>query len=1761
MQSLFRLIGQMDNLNIFARTKTAVAFGFLLIAGFAGTAQDLSRHNWHFGTGGQGIRFNRTSNTPSLVTQPNALGMGGSAVATDATNANVLFYSNSIQVFDATHAQMPNGFGLAGNPSGNQPVAICPVPGTPGQYYVFTNSASFPAGGSVVVSTVDMNAFGNSIFPAPPTGDVTTKNQPLGLPAGSRSEAMIIIPHDNGTDYWLITHENNSDNYTVTHVQPGGVFTHTTFNGLTGGLAISAGNFAYDSLNSRLAVVPQTADRNIIILDFDDASGVLSFNQFVFNSAHAAANALYDAEWSPNGRFLYFSRLNNSGTDAQVLQFDLLNPLNTLAAVLPSGVFRSYGLQLAPDTTIYHLYESSAGVFRVGRINEPDSLAASVAYEPVAFMSNPNFNGQQFPAFSPGMPFNLSVSFTTSGNCSNTPVSFYPTVTPAADSLLWDFGDGNGASQWSPIHTYDAGGSYPVTVTAFLNGRRASFTANVVITQFDLRLSLVQDTTACKCELPVNNGIPPCPNNTADDFRVTVSIQGGTPTSIIWSNGDTGPTLTPDSAGYYYVVVTDVTGCTAYAGVNVREYGKQDQRANIWYFGQNAGIDFNLIPRVAITGPVNSPEGVSVISDRNGNVILSTDGQRVYDRNDNEIPIPVPPGIGGEPGATQSALIIPVPGDETLYYIFTTQEVHGANTYELRYSLYDVKLNNGDGGLAQVNQLLFSRSTERITGNTNWLIAHEFGNNSFRAYRITPSGILNPVITSIGSDYPITDEGFAQGYMKLGGLNRLAVGLSRKTSPTNYEVVAVEVFDFIDSTGVITNYRSIVPTYSGAPAGQLYGLEFVSNKLFATVRNITPGQSALIEFYFDSLGRIRQITPPLAPVAEDLGAIQLGPDGTIYVAVNNRPFLGVINFNPDTTLISGIIVNGFALAGGTQSRLGLPNFIQQIGNPVQPPGMQITGFCEGSPTTFLAFGTDPIDRFQWSFGDGFGSTQAEAQHTYPIVGVPTNYTVSLRITNRCGLDTTIFQTITIFPPPSNPTFLPAGVSQPVLCNGPLTLEALPLSNPELPQLSFNWSTGDTTRTIVVNQQSIISVTITNRLNGCTSAGSILVADNRPVVELGPNQTLCQNTPVFPLNAQNPGSVYQWTINGAPAGTSQTRSVDSTVPGVFEYKVEVTDPITTCRVRDSVTFIFNESPAFTAVASNTTACGTLTGQIALTINSPATGLFTYIVTGPSTSLSGIDRPAGPVLPPFTGLGAGSYAITVTDQISGCSTVDVVGISDNAFNITSVIRQNNCDPLILQVSHTTALPFTYRVINTTTNTVAASGSGTGSPFNTAGVPSGTYVVEMTAGGCVSVSPSQTFNQDPVVGITGFTVNACSNPISVGVIGGTGWTWSGPNITSSNTLQTITANPPQGNQVYTVRVTETGFCPLDTTVTVFVNNNVVADFNQSDACENQVTLSASVTPAGSYTFRWYRNGVLIPGGQTILAGLADNGAAYRVEVVSSLSGCVFTSATKNVIVAGDLQLTITTTPPCEGLEFTLTGSSNLPGTNFQWAVNGTNIPGGTTASITRTTPGLYRLTGSVPGCTEFVEREIVLLPVTPGSLPQRALICNNPANPDPGTREILLNAGGGFASYQWYQGGVLLPGETGQTLLVTEPGIFRVDLVNVFGCPSSDQTEVIEECNPRIVAPNAFRPGSSLNENREFNIFTFFIEDAGFEVIIFDRWGGPVFRSNDRNFRWNGGYNNNPNQLLPAGTYTYVVRYRSAYRPQDGVKEQRGGVVLMR
>lgn len=1702
-------------------------------------AQDLTRHNWYFGNSQDGIRFNRSDNTATLVAnQATPFGTGGSAVATDPATANLLFYSDGASVYDACHILMPNGNGLTGNNSANQPVAISPVPGQTNKYFVFTSTASFDAGGIISVSVVDMGLFGNAVFPSPSTGDLESKNVLLaGL--NNRSEGMIIVPHNNGNDFWLITHEVNSQNYSATLINAAsytGTFNTTTTAGV--GLPITVANFCFNAALNKMAVSPQGPSTDALILNFDNTNGTFTFDRFIFNSGlpTTANQSIYDIEWSFSGQFLYLSRVGEAGINADLFQYDYSNASITFASILPAPVFRSFGIQVAPDSAIYHLYQAiSGGPLLLGKFTDIDSVASKVIYDRIPFGNN-DVAATQFPSFLPRENINLTVSFTSIGTCQNAPTAFFSTVSPGADSLVWDFGDGNGATGASPIYTYDQAQTFTVTLTAFYQGQSQTASQPVTINAFPLQLQLVQDTTACRSEFP-----PPRGSSSPQQFQVTAAVSGGTPASAIWSNGDTGLTLTPDSAGYYYVVVTDASGCSAYAGVNVKEYGLQDQRANIWYFGNKAGIDFNPLPNPPVPlddSAMDAPEGTSTISDRNGDVLFYTDGDKVYNRNHVEIAT----GIGGDPLSAQAALIVPVPGDETLYYIFTTQAIDGTSANELRYSLFDLKQNGGLGAVTQQNILLFAKSTERITANGRWLITHEYGNNTFRAYPITATGIGDPVFSSIGSDHTFKSAQQGEGYMKLGTRGNLALALSNPGTSN-----LVELFTLVDSSGAITNFRQIDLQ---EPNGQVYGVEFspAGNKLFATLKG-SPAPSTVYEYFLDSLERPfkRNVTP--APTQE-LGALQVGPDGQIYVAINGSNVLGTIQAVEDTTQISPINFSGFTLAAGTNSRLGLPNFTQIVSNAVGGPAIDFSGVCLGLPTEFNGTPTDAIDEFQWFFGDGGSDTDPNPTHTYAAAG---KYSVSMILTNRCGLNVTLVEPITIFPQPPAPTVPGASA----LCFGPVTLNA---NTGNLPGYTYLWSNGETTQQVVVAEPEILDVTNTDA-NGCTSTAQTIVVDNRPQLDFGPDITICEDNNTPALNAQNPGATYQWTINGTPSISSRVLAVDTSTPGVFTYAVTVTDPVTTCFIVEDKTYTINVSPAFTLSGVSPTTCGGTDGSISLQMNpsTPAGGPYSFFLTGPGGfNQQGIDQTAPTLVGPLGGQRAGTFSGIVTDQISGCTISQALGLSDPA-TFTFDFNGSNCDPNNISVSITGGAPINpilYRFTNGTSGQVVTT---TDIPNALMSPGAGNYVVELhenNGTGCLAtLTKNIAVTPKPIV----FTDALCAAPAtltaSLAFDPASTFSWTGPGIVNGANSPTIELN---ASGTYQVTATTTLGCDVVDSFDVVYDGSLVPDLSQSDACQNAVVLTA--TPSGPYTYRWFRGGVFQSTllGQQVAVTTADNGSNFFVRVVNTLNGCIYDSPVETVNVVGVVNANVTSTPACDDDQpFTLTAATSATGVAYQWFFNNVAIANESNSTLSRNEEGIYRVEISKSVCNASSQIQIIKAPVPVGNLPNRAIICDDPENSDPTTSQVDLDPGN-FSSYNWFKNELTL-GTTDQVFTADSEGIYAVDITNSFGCVTRDETEVLSQCIPKLVAPNAFRPTSSTSANREFSVFSFFITDE-FQVFIYNRWGELVFQSNDRFFKWNGTYNNS-GQPLPGGSYAYIIKYVSSFRPELGIQEQRGGVALIR
>jgi hypothetical protein len=122
----------------------------------------------------------------------------------------------------------------------------------------------------------------------------------------------------------------------------------------------------------------------------------------------------------------------------------------------------------------------------------------------------------------------------------------------------------------------------------------------------------------------------------------------------------------------------------------------QKQNA-VWYFGYNAGLDFNTDPPTPLHGEMNTLEGCASIADPNGNLLFYTDGGHVWDRQDHIMPNGF--GLLGGNSSTQSALIVPLPASCTKYYLFTTWDDLQFDGGGMAYSIIDMLLNDGYGDI------------------------------------------------------------------------------------------------------------------------------------------------------------------------------------------------------------------------------------------------------------------------------------------------------------------------------------------------------------------------------------------------------------------------------------------------------------------------------------------------------------------------------------------------------------------------------------------------------------------------------------------------------------------------------------------------------------------------------------------------------------------------------------------------------------------------------------------------------------------------------------------------------------------------------------------------------------------------------------------------------------------------------------------------------------------------------------------------------
>ncbi|HYG16456.1 MAG TPA: PKD domain-containing protein, partial [Bacteroidia bacterium] len=144
--------------------------------------------------------------------------------------------------------------------------------------------------------------------------------------------------------------------------------------------------------------------------------------------------------------------------------------------------------------------------------------------------------------------------------CSISPTNFCPGDTTvfnfshSADSVQWDFGDGNShiTSAQQVFNKYTNGGNYTASATVFKNGLSRDITIPVAITSLPA-LDLGPDTVAC--------------------FNSTLGSKINTPgISYLWNDGTNGPFVTVLQSGKYILQIQKA-GCFAKDSVTLTVEG------------------------------------------------------------------------------------------------------------------------------------------------------------------------------------------------------------------------------------------------------------------------------------------------------------------------------------------------------------------------------------------------------------------------------------------------------------------------------------------------------------------------------------------------------------------------------------------------------------------------------------------------------------------------------------------------------------------------------------------------------------------------------------------------------------------------------------------------------------------------------------------------------------------------------------------------------------------------------------------------------------------------------------------------------------------------------------------------------------------------------------------------------------------------------------------------------------------------------------
>lgn len=630
--------------------------------------------------------------------------------------------------------------------------------------------------------------------------------------------------------------------------------------------------------------------------------------------------------------------------------------------------------------------------------------------------------------------------------------------------------------------------------------------------------------------------------------------------------------------------------------------------------------------------------------------------------------------------------------------------------------------------------------------------------------------------------------------------------------------------------------------------------------------------------------------------------------------------------------------------------------------------------------------------------------------------------------------------------------------------------------------SYLWASGLGTANNI-NVSPIVNTTYTVTVTesyGCTNTETQLVnVFGYPVVNIGPNDTVCNGGPVL-LNATTAGASYVWntsavtaTINAATSGT---------------YWVDVTT--NGCTTRDSIVLGISTNPVVNITGDDSLCIGDIE---VLTAN-PSGGSGTYSY---SWALGLGNAQTANISP----VSSTTFTVTVTEGY-GCTNTATYFV--NVFNypvVTLGPDSGICDgvvPFVTLDAQNAGANYTW---STASNTQTIN-------VNT----SGTYWVDVMINGCTTRdSIDVTFSTTPTAGYLG-TTTICNGDATMIYGNGSGGTspytyvWSqGPTTADSISLS------PTANTNYSVIVSDVGGCSDTAFFSITVNPNPVINLGaDSTGCFNSpIDLNA---PATTGTILWST-------GSSATSITAGTAGIYWLDITEL--GCSSRDSIvidyypiPNVNLGNDTVICSITT-----LNFDAT---NIFST-YAWST------GATTPGISVSQSGIYWVDVTSCGVTYS---DTISVAMDTFSVYVVSLVPNECGSSNGSLTVNTTSAIG--VTYNWTSG------TTGNNPALTNisDGTYTVEATNSNGCMQSLTIPVV--CTaPTVVITQLITPnGDGKNDTWIIQGINLFPNSV---VKVFNRWGNEVYNASPYNNDWDGRSNSGlsvGNGYLPAGSYYYVV-----------------------